>query len=310
MKHFNEIYENLYTENYTQLKALRNKERKMQLLIAVIIFALYLYICVLFPNLIFLGFILYVMVIFIVFNAFRNQKYVFYYKKNIINSLIKNYNDTFIYSPKLGVSSSIYLEGEFEQHFDRYYSEDSINGMIQELCPFKMGEVRTQIETCDEDGHTSYTTSFNGLFAKIEFPTFVPCTIKIRKNAFMKTISQSVSTSRIHPTSIVKRLEMDSNEFEKLYDVYSDNHIVTMQLFTSDIMQMLLDFKTNYKIFPEITIKQNSLYLRFSLKKQLFEPKLFKKVLDYNEIQDCYIFINSIMDLCNVFLKNILDIEF
>lgn len=49
---------------------------------------------------------------------------------------------------------------------------------------------------------------------------------------------------------------MDDSDFEKLYFVKTDNRILTMQIFTSSLLRYIVDFKTKYKIIPEITIKK------------------------------------------------------
>lgn len=312
MKNFNEIYGKIYNENYEELNIYHKEQKKHQFLIVIGLFLIYLMVCFYIPQSAFFAFMWYIIFTSLCLNIFRSKKYANCFKKSVINSLIKNYDENFVYEPDSTIPISSYLDAEFEQSIDRYHSEDCISGHMQEVCSFRMGEVKTERKSEDKDGHTHYSTIFQGLFAKIDFPKMIPCTIQIRKNALIKTPSTRYNRLNTHSFSLfnsLKRLEMDSNEFEKLYDLYSDNHIISMQLFTSDIIQMFLDFKNNYKLYPEITIKENSIYIRFKLQGGLFEPKLFKKVLDYKEVQDCYLFINSVMDLCNAILKNIIETE-
>ena len=291
---FDEIYNKIYDENFEELNNYHKKQIMLQIIIAVLLFLIYVIISLYIPYMFFIGFICYIILTLTCFTLFRSKKYIQCFKKNVISSILKNYNSNFIFNAQEEIPYADYLEADFEQFFDFYHSEDCISGKLQEICDFKMAEVITEKKIQDDNGKNSYSTIFNGLFAKIDFIKDIPCNIQIRED------------SRLNTNSLPK-LEMDSIEFEKLYNVYTDNSIICMQLFTSDIMQMLTDFNLEYKIFPEITIKQNNLYLRLKLKKGIFEPKLFKKVLDYKEIQYNYLFINSIMNLCNAFLKNILE---
>lgn len=294
MMNFDEIYNKIYKENFEELNNYHKKQTMLQIIIAVLLFIIYIFISIYIPYMFFIGFICYIILTLTCFTLFRSKKYVKCFKKNVITSILKNYNSNFTFNAQEEIPYTDYLEADFEQSFDFYHSEDCISGKIQEICNFKMAEVITEKRKQDDNEKNSYTTIFNGLFAKIDIPENIPCDIQIREDSKIKVSS-------------LPKLEMDSIEFEKLYNVYTDNSIICMQLFTSDIMQMLIDFNLKYKLLPEITIKQNNLYLRFKLKKRIFEPKLFKKVLDYKEIQDNYLFINSIMNLCNAFLKNILE---
>lgn len=311
MKNFNTIYQELYRTHFTTLSNLKKNTFRLQIVLwACLLFAFFLF-YLRFSHPVFrLTGTVFAILLAVLIGSIRSTKFVHYYKKNVIKSIIHSYDDTFNYYPESPIPSSIYCEAEFERYFDRYTSDDKITGQWRDFCSLLMGEVKTEVRYTDEDGHTSYSTIFSGLFIKIEFPKFLPCTIKVRKNATFKRSYTNSSSGRKNILSLpTERIEMDSPDFEKLYDVYSDNPILTMQLFTSDIMQMLLDFKQNYGIFPEITMKQNCLYLRFSVRKKLFEPNWYKRVLDYTDTQNHYTFIHSIMNLSDSLLKNSLEVE-
>ena len=64
---------------------------------------------------------------------------------------------------------------------------------------------------------------------------------------------------------------MDSKEFEKYFDVYSNSDIITMEILTHDIMEELVQFYDKYKIKFEIVIKNYNIYIRFDTG-AVFEP--------------------------------------
>ena len=103
-------------------------------------------------------------------------------------------------------------------------------------------------------------------------------------------------------------MELDSGEFEKLYDVYSTDKIMAMQLLTSDIMQMFIDFKEKYKITPELTLKENKLYIRFQTG-NMFEAILTKKALDYTTLLKYYDTIKFTLNITKEFIKNVKETE-
>lgn len=72
---------------------------------------------------------------------------------------------------------------------------------------------------------------------------------------------------------------MDSEEFEKYFEIYSEDRIKTMQLLSSDIMQLLIEFHKQYEIDYEIVFRNNTIYMRF-FTGAMFEPKIFKNSMD------------------------------
>lgn len=60
-----------------------------------------------------------------------------------------------------------------------------------------------------------------------------------------------------------EKLQMDSGEFERYFDVYAQDKVVAMQLLTSDVIESLIDFYNKYKIQFEIVFKDMKVYFRF-----------------------------------------------
>ena len=81
---------------------------------------------------------------------------------------------------------------------------------------------------------------------------------------------------------------MDSQEFEKMFDVYTTNKLITMQILTSDIMEMLIEFRNILGRAFEIVIQQGHIYVRFDTG-DIFEPKVFKSSVDKKRLMMCYL---------------------
>lgn len=212
------------------------------------------------------------------------------YKEKIIRVFVKEYSPTLEFLPNSGISKPTYYSGEFEK-FDRYFTEDLITGTLDNGYKINMGEVKTQRESRDKEGHVTYTTIFHGLFSEIELENYMPAEIKIRKN----TISLFDSKDKV---------EMDSSEFEKIFNVYGTNKITTMQLLTADVMEMFINFKEKNKIVPELTIKNNKLYIRFATG-SIFEATFLKNALDFDTLLKYYNVINFTLDLTEKLIRNI-----
>ena len=144
-----------------------------------------------------------------------------------------------------------------------------------------MSNILTQTTSTDEDGHTTYYTVFSGLFAEI--------TLSKNTGADIFVHSDKGFIGKIFKSS--NKIEMDSQEFEKSFDVTASDKIKAMQLLTSDVMADLIDFKNNSKKNFELSIRENKLYFRFHCG-NVFERAAFKDYLDYKTLYEYYNYLN------------------
>lgn len=287
MNDFNTIYEKIYNKYGKELE----KSRKNLIYGLIIAVSIGVILSIISKQFIFTA-ISFVIVLCVW--CFFNNRYNLMFKNQVVKTFVKEYCETLDYNPTMGMSKSIYNDAQFE-NYDVYSSEDLICGMLNGEYPINMAEIHTQTKTTDEEGHSTYSTIFYGLFAQIELSKMINANIQIRKNS-------------INFFDKRQKLEMDSAEFEKIYDLYTTDKIIAMQLFTSDIMQMLIDFKEENKIKPEITLQYNKLYVRFSTG-NVFESKLMKKAYNYKVLYKYYNIINFTLNLVDKLAKNIKETE-
>lgn len=293
MKNFNEIYENVYRESNTPLEQARNKATKGIMTFIFIITAIGVVLSVITKSFLFIYGTFIIIILYIAFSGNR-KKYSKLFKEKVIRTFVKEYSSSLEYLPSKGIDELSYVKGEFERP-DRFFSEDLITGTLEDGNRISMSEVESEIESRDSDGNVEYLTVFYGLFAEIKLNKTILANIKIRKN----------SLTLIKPKD---KIEMDSSEFEKIFNVYGTEPIITMQLLTADVMQMLIDFKEQNKFTPEITIKENNMYIRFNTG-EVFEANMLKKALDYDTLLKYYNIINFTLELTEKILKNIKETE-
>lgn len=92
------------------------------------------------------------------------------------------------------------------------------------------------------------------------------------------------------------KMSMDSGEFEKHFDIYATDKILAMRIFTSDIMDFLISFKTENKIKFELTIKNNNLFLRIHCG-NMFEASSVKKALDFETLHKYFKYLDFMCEL-------------
>ena len=297
MKNFNEIYEKLYEESNEELERLRKKKNTgsiIYIIIAIIVLIISIKLIEQ-STMILPVFVVGLMCTIVTFKIYKNSRlYRLEFKNKIIGAFIKNVDGGLNYYPEKGaIDPRTYRSAEFE-NFDLFSSEDSIEGVLDGKYSVKMAEVHTQQESTDSDGNRTTTTVFHGLFGVIDCCKNIKTKIKVRNDA--GKLGNLFSGKR--------KVEMDSTEFEKYFDIYAENKIITMQILTADVMALMIDFREKYKIKYELTIISDKIYIRFHTG-DVFEPKAFKSALDYNTLKKYYDIIEFIFNVSREINKTI-----
>ena len=178
MKNFEEIYKKIYSENFDELEKVRKQKLLKKFIIAIIIIIIATVIAI-FSSSPFIAICLATIAIIIV--SVIPDKFNSLYKSRIITELIKGYDPNLSFDSQLSIPRSLYNQAEFES-YDRYYSNDYIYGKIDGIIPFELGDIHTEDESTDSDGHTTSYTVFRGLFSAAEFNQSINTTIKIRSD--------------------------------------------------------------------------------------------------------------------------------
>lgn len=309
---YSEISENQYMKN--AWKEARNQEKKINKIcsiISIIVIFLLLLVNILkngflelnFIN-IFIGLIvLFItnLIIYIISDSFRKKEkeYNIIFKEFAIKNLIKNFYDNLEYFPQKGIPQRIYDEANYNERYDKYYSDDYIEAKLKNKYDIDIAEVKTQQETTYKDRNgdkkTTITTKFHGIFAKIVINKSIQSELRISPNG-------AYSSSN-------NRLEMDSSEFEKYFDVSATNKIIGMQLLTADIMEELIEFINKTNMLYDIVISNNIIYLRFHCGAIFESTSLKKGIVDKKILERYFYILNFTYNLSNKIINFILDTE-
>ena len=178
------------------------------------------------------------------------------------NKYTKIYEESY----KKEIIEADYKAAEFDNKvFNIFSSDDYLEGTLENDIFVKMCDLNIQNQTRTRT-KTHVEDIFQGIFvytkSKKDIGTYVEILRNKRKIVELK-----------------EKIKMDSCEFEKYFDVYSDNNIITMQILTSDIMELLVEFYNKYQLDYEVVIKNNTIYMRF-FTGPMFEPEIFVNSMD------------------------------
>ena len=192
-----------------------------------------------------------------------SSRYTTTFKQKAIRTLVENSNNTFEYNAKYGMSSSEYNESGFDRTWDEFKSEDGISGNLGSMVSFKMSEVET-IEITRTKNGTTRTTTFLGLYGIIQLPVKSRGKLDILGDSILRKFKDA-------------RINLESQEFEKNYDVLADDKIWALQVLNSEAIENFIEMRNFFKKSISIKIRDNEIYFRLSCEK-MFEPKLFSSV--------------------------------
>lgn len=299
-KSFNEIFENLKNKNeiiLSQIYEDSKKEKKKRkalikkfiLLPTIIIIILFIY-SILNKKYLFVAILSYWQIIMVVAytvivkkNTINYTKYKRKIKTNIISNLINIFFDNADFIPNKELSKQIYKEAGFN-NYNEYIADDYIEGYLKQKNKITMANIKTISKSEDNS-----TVTFSGIFAKIDLNKSIDTSIKIC-NYKLKD-------------SNTPKIELDSSNFEDIFDVNTNNSLKAMQLLTPDVMELLLNFSKFIKSKFDISIINNSVYIRINNNIN-FETNLDENnIIPKTELKKYYDTLNFIYNL-SLFILN------
>lgn len=225
----------------------------------------------------------------VIYYIYKYKKYNGLYVENYKNKIIKNFleyiNHNLNYHQYGGKGLlNYYLDAKFEDNeFNSFVTDDYIEGYNEnstniEMCNFALENVNDKGEFLN--------MAYEGIFSVTQLNSFLTDEIRIKKNRY--TLKNNYN-----------KIEMDSKDFEKYFDVYCNSNILAMEILTHDIMEELVQFYDTYRIEFEIIIKNNHIYIRFNTG-VMFEPNILKKSNDMNTL---WVYYNVLKFVTNVTVK-------
>ena len=245
----------------------------------------------------------FVLALFVVGFVFVSSRQIYRkeFKLNVISAILNEYIDTLGYDPKKGFSVNKYREYGFDPGFNDYYSEDQIRGNLPTAEKVTVAEVRTkEVEAIKEKSgytETKEKNLFHGMFGEVELHKSISARISLDIDSFMRKYSKD-------------RIEMDSEEFESYFDLSADNRILAMQIFTSELLEKIIEIKKLNKHYNyELKIFDDKLIYSCG---DLFEPPVIGIGVSRDRVKEYFRNIYYPFEILNSVVQNInyaIDIE-
>lgn len=298
-RNFNEIYEKIQREKNPILETLQKRKNISGVAIFVVLIILFISMKYIDMSFGFLAFFAIIEICIVTTYIIFSSKYRALFKQTVIANLVKAYDSGLDFNGKYGVSEAEYNRAGYREYYDIFHSEDLISGSIDNEFYIKMSEVKTEREetTTDSEGNTTthYVTVFRGLYGYIDVKDkFLPY-FEVCSNKFFGKYNKT-------------RIEIDSAEFEKYYDLYTEDKIRTMEVFTSELIEKFNDFKNSLTSPIQVKVQNGTLYFRLRMKDS-FEAPTFGKALDYQILYHNFMLIDEPIKLFTKIFENAKDVH-
>ncbi|MDD2949516.1 MAG: DUF3137 domain-containing protein, partial [Sulfuricurvum sp.] len=153
--------------------------------------------------------------------------------------------------------------------------------------PIEFSDIHAEYQTRDSKGRTQWHSLFRGLFLVAEFNKNFKSKTIILPDQAEKTFGnliggwlQSINIAR------GKVIQLDDPVFEKKFVVYGEDPIEARYILSHSMMMRIVEFqkKISHPLF--ISFVQNHIHIAIGTGKDLFEPTVFKSLLDYKQAME------------------------
>ncbi|HEX40581.1 MAG TPA: DUF3137 domain-containing protein [Phycisphaerales bacterium] len=219
--------------------------------------------------------------------AFMTKGYKRDFKLRIIERIIRFVEPQLNYKPTGYIDRETFMMSRiFTTRPNRYKGDDLVSGTVG----------RTDMKFCElnavhESGsgkNKHRVTIFKGLFFVADFhKDFRTKTVVLPDTAekLFGRLGQKLQAMNVFRGSLIK---LEDPEFERHFAVYGDDQIESRYILSPGLMERIVQFKvkTDRKIY--LSFVASSVFVAVSYTRNLFEPRLFRTLLDFTPMQQYF----------------------
>ena len=213
------------------------------------------------------------------------------FKQQVIRQIIHFIDDTLTYSPSDCISQGRFEEcGIFRTHIDRYRGDDLVTGKMGST-DMKFSEVHAEYKTTTTDSkgrtQTHWHTIFKGLLFSADFNKHFSVSTYVLTDRAEKLFG-SFGTKFQKFSGHGDLVKLEDPEFEKSFVVYSSDQTEARYILSTSLMKRILDYKIKSKKNIQLSFVSSRLFVAVPYGKDLFEPKLFGEITDFESVEEYY----------------------
>ena len=289
---FKEFYETKLLSDLKLLDADRKKVDKLVILIFIITLVVIIIEVKLIPSGIgyWKGIIQFITIIVgFVLISLNSKKYRLDFKTKIISKIISFVDESLAYTPEGSVSMDEFVNSAiFQKSCNGFKGEDHIQGKIGKTAiEFSEVVARHKVITGQASKRkTHYTTIFSGIFFVADFNKHFKTHTLVLPDTAEKLLGKLGQNLQAMSTSRGELIKLEDPEFEKEFCVYGIDQVESRYILSTSLMRRILEFKKKWGAKIYLSFIDSKVYIAIRLKKNLFETRLFKTIVDYSFIEE------------------------
>jgi hypothetical protein len=215
------------------------------------------------------------------------RSYVVDFKSLVIEKIVRFIDENLIYSPKRCIPKSTFMLSKiFTTKPNRYKGDDFVSGKVG-ATKIQFSELNAVHESGSGKNRRS-TVIFKGIFFVADFNKhFIGETIVLPDTAekLFGWLGQKLQSLNVFRGELIK---LEDPEFESHFVVYGSDQVEARYILSTSLMARITDFKkkTGKKIC--LSFIGSMVFVAVSYSRNLFEPKLFTTLLDFEPIKQYY----------------------
>jgi len=218
------------------------------------------------------------------FSWFISKGYRSSFKSLVIEKIVKFVDDQLQYQAEGCISKSEFNASKiFNTKPNRYKGDDLVRGKIGQTA-IKFSELDAKYESGSGKNRT-VVQIFKGLFFIADFnKNFRGRTVVLPDTAerLFGKLGQMLQEWNISRDDLVK---LEDPEFEKEFAVYSSDQVEARYILSTSLMKRICDFKRKSGRKIHLSFINSQVYAAISYNRNLFEPRLFSTLLDFEPVQ-------------------------
>jgi len=226
-------------------------------------------------------------VLFVFIASLLSKGYVREFKVAIIQKIVKFIDQNLNYASYRYIPKSTFMSSEiFKTRPNRYKGDDYVSGKVG-TTQIEFSELHAEYES-GSGKNRSRRTVFKGLFFIADFNKHFTCKTIVLPDTAEKLFGSFGKMFQSWNVLRGRLIKLEDPEFEKFFVVYGDDQIQARYILSTSLMERIINFKkkTNRPIY--LSFVGSRVFVAVSYTKKLFEPRLFRTILDFELVQEYF----------------------
>jgi len=218
---------------------------------------------------------------------FMTKGYVARFKSLVIQRIVHFIDENLNYDADGYIDHETFMLSKIFTKKPNIYKGDDLVWGKTGATEIKLSEIKAEHESGSGKNRRRYTI-FKGLFFIGDFNKHFTCETVVLPDTAEKLFGhfgQKLQSMNIFRGQLIK---LEDPEFENHFVVYGDDQIQARYILSMSLMERIVEFrkKTGRKIY--LSFVGSKVFVAVSYTKSLFEPRLFRTLLDFEPVREYF----------------------